>query len=57
LGNNVFATTTTTKTPTKTKKAPKKSITLQHKATTTVQASSNEEDFDDLLDELNNLEL
>ena len=57
LGNNVVATTTTTKTPTKTIKPTKKSITLQHKATTTVQASSNEEDFDDLLDELNNLEL
>jgi hypothetical protein len=57
LGNNVVLSPIVAKTPTKTTKSPKKSITLQEQEIKNVKTTPNDDDFSDLLDELDNLEL
>ena len=57
LGNNVVPIPVVAKTTTKTIKSPKKSITLQEQEIKNVKTTPNDDDFSDLLDELDNLEL
>jgi hypothetical protein len=57
LGNNVVLSPVVAKTTTKTTKSSKKSITLHEQEIKNVKTTPNDDDFSDLLDELDNLEL